>query len=124
MITNNDSIYDYWYEDGQLFGRRKSNKIPFKINSEKANTIIFPQALAKGIDPHKPTSTLVYHPAKYSEMPTAKKISPVVEKETTLEKGKQLFDLVKNGLSRKLQLFLTQNLNILVKELNLKIILK
>lgn len=105
MITNNDSIYDYWYEDGQLFGRRKSNKIPFKINSEKANTIIFPQALAKGIDPHKPTSTLVYHPAKYSEMPTAKKISPVVEKETTLEKGKQLFDLVKNGLSRKLQLF-------------------
>lgn len=105
MITDNDSIYDYWYEDGQLFGRRKSNKKPFKINSEKANAIIFPQAQAKGIDPHKPTSTLVYHPAKYAEMPTAKRISPIVEKETTLEKGKQLFDLVKNGLSRKLQLF-------------------
>lgn len=65
VITDNDSIYDYWYEDGQLYGRRKSNKIPFKINSDKANSIIFPQV--------KPTSTLVYHPAKYKEMPTAKK---------------------------------------------------
>lgn len=75
IITDNDSIYDYWYEDGQLYGRRKSNKIPFKINSDKANSIIFPQVQAKGVDPTKPTSTLVYHSAKYKEMPTAKKIS-------------------------------------------------
>lgn len=73
VITDNDSIYDYWYEDGQLYGRRKSNKIPFKINSDKANSIIFPQVQAKGVDPIKPTSTLVYRPAKYKEMPTAKK---------------------------------------------------
>ena len=73
VITDNDSIYDYWYEDGQLYGRRKSNKIPFKINSDKANSIIFPQAQAKGVDPTKPTSTLVYHSAKYKEMPTEKK---------------------------------------------------
>lgn len=65
VITDNDSIYDYWYEDGQLYGRRKSNKVPFKINSDKANSIIFPQVQAKGVDPTKPTSTLVYHPAKY-----------------------------------------------------------
>ena len=58
IITDNDSIYDYWYEDGQLYGRRKSNKIPFKINSDKANSIIFPQVQAKGVDPTKPTSTL------------------------------------------------------------------
>lgn len=43
IITDNDSIYDYWYEDGYLYGRRKSNKIPFRINSDKANSIIFPQ---------------------------------------------------------------------------------
>ena len=39
VITDNDSIYDYWYEDGQLYGRRKSNKVPFKINSDKANVL-------------------------------------------------------------------------------------
>lgn len=106
VITNNDSIYDYWYEDGQLYGRRKSNKVPFKINSDKANSIIFPQVQAKGVDPTKPTSTLVYHPAKYKEMPTAKKISiPKQEEETIWERGKQLINLVGNGLSRKLQLF-------------------
>ena len=83
IITDNDSIYDYWYEDGQLYGRRKSNKVPFKINSDKANSIIYPQVQAKGVDPTKPTSTLVYHPAKYEEMPTAKKISiPKQEEET------------------------------------------
>lgn len=118
VITNNDSIYDYWYEDGQLYGRRKSNKVPFKINSDKANSIIFPQVQAKGVDPTKPTSTLVYHPAKYKEMPTAKKISTPKQKEETIwERGKQLINLVGNGLSRKLQLFLIQNLSILVKEL-------
>ena len=106
VITDNDSIYDYWYEDGQLYGRRKSNKIPFKINSDKANSIIFPQVQAKGVDPTKPTSTLVYHPAKYKEMPTAKKISTPKQKEETMwERGKQLINLVGNGLSRKLQLF-------------------
>lgn len=42
VITDNDSIYDYWYEDGYLYGRRKSNKIPFRIKSEKANRIIYP----------------------------------------------------------------------------------
>ena len=106
VITDNDSIYDYWYEDGQLYGRRKSNKVPFKINSDKANSIIFPQVQAKGVDPTKPTSTLVYHPAKYKEMPTAKKISTPKQKEETMwERGKQLINLVGNGLSRKLQLF-------------------
>ena len=106
VITDNDSIYDYWYEDGQLYGRRKSNKIPFKINSDKANSIIFPQVQAKGVDPTKPTSTLVYHPAKYKEMPTAKKIPTSKQKEETMwERGKQLINLVGNGLSRKLQLF-------------------
>lgn len=106
IITDNDSIYDYWYEDGQLYGRRKSNKIPFKINSDKANSIIFPQVQAKGVDPTKPTSTLVYHSAKYKEMPTAKKISTPKQKEETIwERGKQLINLVGNGLSRKLQLF-------------------
>lgn len=50
IITDNDSIYDYWYEDGQLYGRRKSNKVPFKINSDKANSIIFPQVQAKGVE--------------------------------------------------------------------------
>lgn len=106
VITDNDSIYDYWYEDGQLYGRRKSNKVPFKINSDKANSIIFLQVQAKGVEPTKPTSTLVYHPAKYKEMPTAKKISiPKQEEETIWERGKQLINLVGNGLSRKLQLF-------------------
>lgn len=47
-------------------------KFPFKINSDKANSIIFPQVQA---NPTKPTSTLVYHSAKYKEMPTAKKVS-------------------------------------------------
>lgn len=122
VITDNDSIYDYWYEDGQLYGRRKSNKVPFKINSDKANSIIFPQVQAKGVDPTKPTSTLVYHPAKYKEMPTAKKIPiPKQEEETMWERGKQLINLVGNGLSRKLQFFLTQNPNMLVKELKLLI---
>ena len=97
VITDNDSIYDYWYEDG----RRKSNKVPFKINSDKANSIIFPQVQAKGVDPTKSTSTLVYHPAKYKEMPTAKKIPiPKQEEETMWERGKQLINLVGNGLSR------------------------
>lgn len=106
VITDNDSIYDYWYEDGHLYGRRKSNKIPFRINSDKANSIIYPQVQAKGVDPTKPTSILVYHPAKYEEMPTAKKISiPKQEEETIWERGKQLLNLVGNGLSRKLQLF-------------------
>lgn len=106
VITDNDSIYDYWYEDGQLYGRRKSNKIPFKINSDKANQIIFPQVQAKGVDPHKPTSTLIFHPAKYKEVPTAKKVvPPKQEQETVLERGKQLINLIGNGLSRKLQLF-------------------
>lgn len=51
-------------------------------------------------------------------MPTAKKISiPKQEEETIWERGKQLINLVGNGLSRKLQLFLIQNLSILVKEL-------
>lgn len=53
VITDNDSIYDYWYEDGYLYGRRKSNKIPFRINSDKANSIIYPQA--KGVDVGKPS---------------------------------------------------------------------
>ncbi len=106
VITDNDSIYDYWYEDGYLYGRRKSNKIPFRINSDKANSIIYPQVQAKGVDPTKPTSTLVYRPAKYEEMPTAKKIStPKEEEETMWERGKQLINLIGNGLSRKLQLF-------------------
>lgn len=106
VITDNDSIYDYWFEDGRLYGRRKSNKIPFRIDSEKAYNIIAPQVRAKGVDPDKPTSTLVYHPAKYEEMPTAKLIStPEQEKETIWERGKQLINLVGNGLSRKLQLF-------------------
>lgn len=71
-------MIQYWYEDGQLYGRRKSNKVPFKINSDKANSIIFPR-----LKEQKPTSTLVYHPAKYKEMPTAKKISiPKQEEET------------------------------------------
>lgn len=87
IITDNDSIYDYWYEDGQLYGRRKSNKVPFKINSDKANSIIFPR--------------LKENPAKYKEMLTAKKISTPKQKEC----GKQLINLVGNGLSRKLQLF-------------------
>lgn len=39
-------------------------------------------------------------------MPTAKKIStPKQKEETMLERGKQLINLVRNGLSRKLQLF-------------------
>lgn len=68
--------------------------------------LIVPQVQAKGVDPTKPTSTLVYHPAKYKEMPTAKKISiPKQEEETIWERGKQLINLVGNGLSRKLQLF-------------------
>lgn len=114
VITNNDSIYDYWYEDGQLYGRRKSNKVPFKINSDKANSIIFPQVQAKGVDPTKPTSTLVYHPAKYKEMPTAKKISTPKQKEETIwERGKQLINLEVENYSY----FLIQNLSILVKEL-------
>ena len=106
IITDNDSIYDYWYEDGQLYGRRKSNKIPFKINSDKANQIVFPQVQAKGVDPYKPTSTLIFHPAKYKEVPTAKKaVTPKQEQKTILERGKQLINLIGNGLSRKLQLF-------------------
>ena len=28
-------------------------KVPFKINSDKANSIIFPQGQAKGVDPAK-----------------------------------------------------------------------
>lgn len=84
-------MIQYWYEDGQLYGRRKSNKIPFKINSDKANSIIYSQVQAK---------TNIY-PAKYKEMPTAKKISTSKQKEC----GKQLINLVGNGLSRKLQLF-------------------
>lgn len=99
VITDNDSIYDYWYEDG--YGRRKSNKVPFKINSDKANSIIFPQVQAKGVE-----TNIYLHPAKYKEMPTAKKISiPKQEEETIWERGKQLINLVGNGLSRKLQLF-------------------
>lgn len=106
IITDNDSIYDYWYEDGYLYGRRKSNKIPFRIYSDKANSIIYPQVQAKGVDPGKPTSTLVYHPAKYVEMPTAKRIyTPKQKEETIWERGKQLINLIGNGLSRKLQLF-------------------
>lgn len=101
VITDNDSIYDYWYEDGQLYGRRKSNKVPFKINSDKANSIIFPQVQAKGVE-----TNIYLNPAKYKEMPTAKKISiPKQEEETIWERGKQLINLVGNGLSRKLQLF-------------------
>ena len=39
-------------------------------------------------------------------MPTAKKISTPKQKEETIwERGKQLINLVGNGLSRKLQLF-------------------
>lgn len=78
VITDNDSIYDYWYEDGQLYGRRKSNKVPFKIDSDKANSIIFPQVQAKGVD-----TNIYLNPAKYKEMPTAKKIPiPKQEEET------------------------------------------
>ena len=54
-----------------------------QVITDKANSIIFPQVQAKGVDPTKPTSTLVYHPAKYKELPTAKKISiPKQEEET------------------------------------------
>lgn len=110
VIRNNDSIYDYWFEDGQLWGRRKSNKIPFKINSERAYEIISPLAKKMGIDSQKPTSTLVYHPAKYREMPTAKVVTSSKkgmeeEKETVVEKGKQFLSLLGNGISRKLALF-------------------
>lgn len=110
VIRDNDSIYDYWFEDGQLWGRRKSNKIPFKINSERAYELIYPLAKKMGIDPKKPTSTLVYHPAKYREMPTAKVVTSSKkgmeeERETVVEKGKQFLSLLGNGISRKLALF-------------------
>lgn len=104
LITDNDSKYDYWYEDGLLYGRRKSNKIPFRITSKKANDIIYPQVVAAAAASHRPTSILVHHPKKnYKGIPPATPISP--PKETMWERGKQLINLIGNGLSRKLQLF-------------------
>lgn len=51
-------------------------------------------------------------------MPTAKKISiPKQEEETIWERGKQLINLVGNGLSRKLQLFFDSEPEHTVKEL-------
>lgn len=62
IIKNNDSIYDYGFEDGYLYGRRKNSKGSFRIDSEKAYDVLLPQIKALGIDPHKPTSQLVYIP--------------------------------------------------------------
>lgn len=54
-------------------------------------------------NPTKASNYLVMLPAKYKEMPTAKKISTPKQKEETIwERGKQLINLVG---SRKLQLF-------------------
>lgn len=98
IITDNDSIYDYWYEDGQLYGRRKSNKIPFKINSDKANSIIFPQVQAKGVENQ--------HLPQYTTLQNIKKC-PLLKKYLLLNRKKKQCgkQLIGNGLSRKLQLF-------------------
>lgn len=104
VITDNDSIYDYWYEDGYLYGRRKSNKIPFRITSDKANSIIYPRLKEQILlNQHLPQYTILQNIKK---CPLLKKISiPKQEEETIWERGKQLINLVGNGLSRKLQLF-------------------
>ena len=54
-------------------------KSPFKINSDKANSIIFPQVQAKGVE-----NQHLHHPAKYKEMPTAKKIPIHKQEEETM----------------------------------------
>ena len=101
VITDNDSIYDYWYEDGQLYGRRKSNKIPFKINSDKANSFHRFRL--------KEQILLNQHLLQYTILQNIKKC-PLLKKYLLINRkkkqcGKQLINLIGNGLSRKLQLF-------------------